>query len=140
MIWVHRPTVQQLNELSENTMSQLLGIEFTEVGDDYLIARMPVDDRTRQPLGRLHGGASAALAETVGSYAALFTIDDPTKGVPVGVSISSDHINGITEGMVFARAEPIRIGRRIQFWRIDIYREDETLICASRLTVTIIRP
>ncbi len=120
-------------------MTELLGIEFTEIGPDFLVARMPVDDRTRQPMGRLHGGASVALAETVGSYAALYCIEDPQLELPVGISINADHVSGISDGFVVARAQPLRLGRRLQVWQVNISNEQEQLICATRLTVALIR-
>jgi len=111
-----------------------LGIEFLEFGADFLKARMPVDSRTRQPAGILHGGASVALAETLGSIAAGLCVDREKKGI-VGLEINANHIRPVTEGWVTGVTRPIHIGNSTQVWEIRIYNEQDKLVCISRLTV-----
>lgn len=125
-------------EMSKNTLSDHLGIEFLEKGEDYLTARMPVDHRTRQPFGILHGGASVALAETLGSIASVFCLDDPAKQKAVGLEINANHLRPVTEGWVYGKVTPIHIGRRTHIWEIRITNEEEKLVCVSRLTVAIV--
>lgn len=134
IIWKNRPTLEQLRELSRNTMIEHLGIEILEIGDDYLKARMPVDQRTRQPDAVLHGGASAALAETLGSIAAGLCVDRETKRV-VGIEINANHIRPVHDGWVTGLTRPIHIGKTTQIWEIKIYNQEEKLVCISRLTV-----
>lgn len=129
-------SLDQLNENGENTMAAFLGMEFTEIGPDYLRMMMPVNDRTRQPYGLLHGGASAALAETVGSVASALIID-PAKQFAVGLDINCNHVRGIKEGYVHAIARPLHIGGTTHVWDIKICDEHNKLICVSRLTVAI---
>lgn len=114
-----------------------LGIEFTALGDDYLEGTMPVDERTTQPYGLLHGGASCVLAETLGSMAAHYVVD-PEKYQAVGVDITTHHLKSVTAGIVTGRATPIRIGRRMQVWDIAICDEQERPVCVSRLTVAVV--
>jgi 1,4-dihydroxy-2-naphthoyl-CoA hydrolase len=111
-----------------------LGIEYVEIGDDFLKARMPVDARTRQPAGLLHGGASAALAETLGSIAAGMCVDRETRTI-VGLEINANHIRPVTDGWVTGVATPIHVGNTTQLWDIRICNEQEKLVCVSRLTV-----
>jgi 1,4-dihydroxy-2-naphthoyl-CoA hydrolase len=115
-----------------------LGIEYMEVGTDYIKARMPVDHRTHQPLGMLHGGASTALAETLGSVAANLSVDEK-KYYCVGLEINANHIRSIKEGWVFGTAKPLHIGRSTQVWEILINNENEQLVCISRLTLAVIK-
>ncbi|WP_343667768.1 hotdog fold thioesterase [Chitinophaga sp.] len=129
-------SLDQLNENGENTMAAFLGMEFTEIGPDYLRMMMPVNERTRQPYGLLHGGASAALAETVGSVASALIID-PEKQVCVGLDINANHIRGIKEGYVHAVAKPLHLGSTTHVWDIRICDEHNKLVCISRLTVAI---
>lgn len=139
MLWKNSHIdVYTLNSLSSNTMAELLGIKFTEIGPDYLKATMPVDHRTHQPHGLLHGGASAVLAETIGSVAASLAIDE-TKYMGVGIEINCNHIRGKRSGIVTATAEPLHIGATTHVWDIKIRDEKERLICAGRLTVAIIK-
>lgn len=119
------------------SMPTHIGIEFTELGDDYLRARMPVDDRTRQPFGILHGGASVALAETLGSVGAGLVIDD-TKYRCVGQEINANHIRAIKDGFVTGTARPLHLGRRSHVWEIRIVDEQDRLVCISRITMAII--
>lgn len=125
-------------QMSKNTLSDHLGIEFLEKGDNYLIARMPVDHRTKQPFGLLHGGASVALAETLGSIASVLCLDDPAKQKAVGLEINANHLRSVTEGWVYGKVTPIHIGRRTHIWDIKITNEEEKLVCVSRLTVAIV--
>ncbi len=133
------PTVSltQLNAMSVNTLVSHLGIEFTEVGTDYLIARMPVDARTHQPLGLLHGGASVALAETLGSVAATLCVNRETQYC-VGLEINANHIKSIRQGFVIGRTTPVHVGKRTQVWEIRITNEQDELVCVSRLTLAVI--
>lgn len=128
---------QQLNQFIKGSMSEWLGIEYLEVGSDYIKARMPVDHRTQQPFGRLHGGASMVLAEELGSIAANLLLDN-TKQVAVGLDINGNHLKGAGEGIVTGIAKPIHIGKRYQVWEIKIENEEEQLICISRLTVAVV--
>ena len=131
-------TLDAIHSLSQNTISQHLGIEFTEVGADYLIARMPVDMRTHQPFGILHGGASVVLAETLGSIASYLCLKDPEKQRAVGLEINANHIRSVKEGFVYGKVTPIHIGKSTQIWDIKITNEEDKLVCISRLTVAII--
>lgn len=125
-------------QMSKNTLSEHLGIEFLEKGDDFITARMPVDHRTKQPFGLLHGGASVALAETLGSIASVLCLDDPLKQKAVGLEINANHLRSVTEGWVYGRVTPIHIGRRTHIWDIKITNEEEKTVCVSRLTVAIV--
>ncbi|OJW59676.1 MAG: thioesterase [Sphingobacteriales bacterium 50-39] len=131
-------TVPQLQALVPGTMGGVLGIELTEIGENFLRARMPVDERTRQPYGLLHGGASAALAETLGSVASAFVIDQ-TQYYCVGLEINANHIRGVRDGYVYGTATPLHLGKTTHVWDIRIYDEREKLVCVSRLTVAILR-
>jgi len=133
-IWKTQATVDQLTERSKDTLIEHLGIEYLEIGEDYLKARMPVDNRTKQPVGLLHGGASVALAETLGSIAAGLCIDTNKKGI-VGLEINANHIRPVTGGWVTGVTKPIHVGNTTQIWEIRIYNEQEKLVCVSRLTV-----
>lgn len=127
-----------MNERNRNTMSEWIGIEFYEVGKDYLLGRMPVDHRTIQPLGIVNGGAYCALAETIGSMAANMCLEDPEEAA-VGLDINANHIRSASKGFVYAKATPIHIGRKTHVWEIRITDEDEKLCCISRLTMSVIR-
>jgi 1,4-dihydroxy-2-naphthoyl-CoA hydrolase len=130
-------TVDHIQPLGKNTMGEHLGIEFIEVGEDFLKGRMPVDHRTRQPYGLLHGGASVALAETLGSVGAAYVVDRRQFNT-VGLEINANHVRGVREGFVTATARPIQIGKSTQVWEIRITDEREKLVCISRLTVAIL--
>ena len=130
-------TVQQLNDLSVNTMVKHLGIEFTEIGPMSLTAKMPVDQRTHQPFGLLHGGASVALAETLGSMAAALCVDLNVQHC-VGLDINANHVKGIKSGWVFGTTTPIHIGKKTHVWEIRITNEQQELVCISRLTIAVI--
>jgi 1,4-dihydroxy-2-naphthoyl-CoA hydrolase len=137
MVFVSRPTLDQLNFSREKNMVDHLGIVFTKLGDDYLEATMPVDHRTKQPMGLLHGGASVALAETLGSVAASLTID-LKKQACVGLEINANHIKSVREGLVKGVAKPIHLGKTTQIWEIKIYNEVGQLSCISRITMAIL--
>lgn len=137
MIFQQRTTAEQLNQESANTISQHIGIEFTEVGEDFVAAKMPVDARTHQPFGLLHGGASVVLAETLGSVGANLAIDQ-SKFYCVGLDINSNHLRGVREGFVYGKATPLHVGRSTQVWQIKIHSEAGKLINISRLTVAVV--
>lgn len=137
-IWKNNFTIELLNEMSKNTMGEYLGIEFTEFGDDFITAKMPVDHRTVQPMRLLHGGASVVLAETLGSVASWLCIDT-ARYAAVGLEINANHLRGVKENsMVIGTARPIRIGKTIHVWNIELQNERGDLCCISRLTVSII--
>ena len=137
MIWKHEPTIDVLNNLSKSTAVEHCGITFTEIGPDYLIASMPVDHRTIQPAGILHGGASVLLAETLGSVASSLCIEDLGSQLPVGIEINANHLKSVRHGLVFGRATPKRIGKTLQVWQIEIVDEKGDLVCTSRLTTMV---
>ncbi len=123
--------------MSEHTMVDHLGIEYLEVGTDFIRARMPVDYRTVQPMRMLHGGASVALAETLGSFAANITVDIE-KQYCVGLEINANHIKSVSEGYVYGITKPIHIGKNTQVWEIRITNEAEELVCISRITMAVL--
>lgn len=129
--------LNELNEQSRNTMAEFLDIHFSEIGPDYLKATMPVNVRTHQPYGLLHGGASAALAETVGSVASWLCIN-PEKQLCVGMEINCNHLRGKKDGLVTATASPLHLGATSHVWDIRIRDEQERLVCVSRLTVAVL--
>ena len=135
-IWKRDINLTALNALSENTLIAHLGIRYTEIGDDFIKAEMPVDQRTQQPFGVLHGGASAVLAETIGSLAGYLSIAE--NKMCVGVELNASHLRSVSEGIVTGIAKAVRIGRTLQVWQIDITDQAERLICSSRLTVSVI--
>jgi len=136
-IWIHEVTVQDLNQLSENTMVSHLRIEFTEIGDDYIQAKMPVDTFTQQPDHLLHGGASVTLAETLGSIAANLCLDR-SKKMSVGLEINANHIKQCRSGFVTGIAKPIHLGSSTQIWEIKITDERNSLVCIARLTMAVL--
>ena len=136
-IWRSQPTLEQLHELSRNTLAEHIGIRPTEIGPDYLRATMPVNSQTHQPMGVLHGGASVALAETVGSLAANMCVD-PKKYVCLGQEINANHLRPVSSGIVTATARPFHLGNRSQVWHIEIRDERDKLICVSRLTMAVV--
>ena len=127
-----------LDFIHTDSLGKHLGIEFTEAGEGYLMARMPVDNRTRQPFGILHGGASVVLAETLGSVASWMLLDDPEKQRAVGLEINANHIRPVRDGWVYGRCTPIHTGRTTQVWDIRITDEQGKLVCISRITIAII--
>lgn len=136
-IWFRDMTLDDINHLGRGNMIEHLGIEFYEIGPDFLKAKMPVDHRTHQPVGLLHGGASVTLAETLGSYAANFVID-PKHLYCVGQEINANHVRALREGWVFGVTRPLHLGRRSQIWEIQIEDEAERLVCVSRLTMAVV--
>ena len=129
--------IEKINKTLHNTMSAQLGIEITDIGEDFISGKMPVDERTVQPFGLLHGGASVALAETLGSIGGgikVYSNNEPG----VGIEINANHLKSARNGWVYGKATPIRIGKKIQVWNIEITNEDDDLICVSRLTLAVI--
>jgi 1,4-dihydroxy-2-naphthoyl-CoA hydrolase len=118
-------------------MVEHLGIEITEIGSDFLKGKMPVDHRTVQPMNILHGGASVALAETLGSIAAVLTVE-PSKYSCVGMEINANHIRPVSSGYVYATARPVHLGKKSQVWTIDIVNEQDKIVCVSRITMAVI--
>lgn len=137
MIWFKEYSIDDINRFSRNTMSEHLDIKFTSLGDDYLEAIMPVDQRTIQPAGLLHGGASVALAETIGSVGAYLTVD-PEKYQCVGLEINANHLRAKKSGVVTGTGRPIHKGKTTQVWEIKIMDEESKLICISRLTIAVL--
>jgi len=137
-IWKQAFTLEGVQQLSQNTMVDHLGIEFSAFGDDYLEATMPVNHRTVQPARLLHGGASVALAETIGSVASFLCIEDISTHMAVGVEINANHLRSATSGRVIGRVSPLRIGRKLHVWNIEIKDEQDRLICVSRLTIAVV--
>ncbi|MEY4905847.1 MAG: hypothetical protein RLZZ292_3662 [Bacteroidota bacterium] len=138
-IWKSAFDLESLNAINgKETIGGYIGIEFTEFGDDYLIAKMPVDHRTRQPMGLLHGGASVVLAETLGSVASVLCLEDWTKKAAVGLEINANHLSSARNGWVYGTVKPIRVGRTVHVWNIEIRDEKGKMICISRLTTSII--
>lgn len=137
-IWKHQPQVDDLNALGKNTLGEHLGLQFVAIGPDRIWASMPVDDRTKQPMGLLHGGANVALAETLGSVASHLCIPPAESKMAVGVEINANHLKSARSGRVYGMVEPIRIGKSIHVWRISIKNTRGQLLCTSRLTCMII--
>jgi 1,4-dihydroxy-2-naphthoyl-CoA hydrolase len=135
-IWKQDISLERINGWSANTMMETLGIRITEIGDDWLRGTMPVDHRTHQPYGLLHGGASVVLAETLGSTAAMLSLD-PSE-VAVGLDINANHIRGVRSGIVTGTARMVHIGRTTQVWEIRIETEAGELVCISRITMAVI--
>jgi 1,4-dihydroxy-2-naphthoyl-CoA hydrolase len=136
-IWHVQATVEDLNARSTGTLVGHLGIEYLEIGDDYIKARMPVDHRTLQPAGILHGGASVVLAETLGSVAA-FLCEDPEKKHCVGLEVNANHVRSVRSGYVYGIARPYHIGGSTQLWDIQITNEEHKLVCVARLTMAVL--
>lgn len=134
------PSLDVLNGLSQHTLMEHLDIRIEEVGDDYIKSSMPVDHRTHQPAGLLHGGASVALSESIGSIAGVLTVDDIATETVVGVEISAHHLRSVKEGRVYAITKPIKIGKKLQVWETNIFDENDHHICVSKLTtITVSR-
>ncbi|HET8898072.1 MAG TPA: hotdog fold thioesterase [Rhodanobacteraceae bacterium] len=136
-IWKTAPDLEQINGWSRNTLMEPLGIRITAFGDDWLAGTMPVDQRTHQPYGILHGGASVALAETLGSTAAMLCCD-PSTSRAVGLEINANHLRAVRSGLVTGTARPLHIGRSTQVWEIRITDETDRLTCVSRLTCAVV--
>ena len=131
-------TLEQIEAFQKNTMTDQLGIKITDYGNNYICGKMPVDHRTKQPYGLLHGGASVAFAETLGSIGAGMQIDYNNQSV-VGIEINASHLKSIKKGWVYGRAQPLRVGKTIQVWDVNITDKDDNLICVSRLTLAVIK-
>ena len=129
--------IDKIHNRSSSTMVGNLGIKITDIGENFVSGKMPVDERTKQPFGLLHGGASVALAETLGSVGAGMNIDRASQSV-VGIEINANHLKAVKRGWVFGKANAIRIGRKIQVWEIEIKDENENFVCKSRLTLAVI--
>ncbi len=136
-IWHTEPNLSDINSLNKNTLGETLGIEFTEIGSNYLVATMPVDERTKQPFGLLHGGANVALAETLGSVASLLAVNSEVF-IGVGVEINANHIKAVLGGKVRGVCSPLNVSGKNHVWDIKIYNEANELTCVSRFTCTII--
>jgi len=136
-IWKKEFDLKVLNDHAKNSMVEHVGIEFVEVGDNYLKAIMPVDHRTKQPMGLLHGGASVTLAETMGSTASFLVLEDGFYSV--GLEIKANHIKSATQGVVTGVVVPLHMGKTTQIWDISITNEDGELTCASRITMAVLK-
>lgn len=136
-IWRSNARLDELNIIGKNTMGEFIGIQFTEMGKDFLAATMPHSPKTQQPYGFIHGGANVVLAETLGSVAS-YLIADPTKFNCVGVEINASHLRSVTKGKVTGICKPIRLGRTLHVWQIDISNDKGQLTCVARLTVAIV--
>ena len=140
MIWKTPPTLEGMNAMGIDTLSDTLGMRFVEIGDDYLVAEMPVDGRTVQPFRLLHGGASVALAETLGSVAGFLSLAEPDTHIVVGVDINASHLRSVPEGgTVRGTVRPVRVGSTVQVWRIDVTDQRDRLVCVSRITCQVVR-
>lgn len=136
-IWFSKYTLAQLNAMSVGTIHEPLGVQFTEVGDDYIVAKMPVDARTTQPAGLLHGGASVVLAESLASIASYMSVD-PAKFRCVGIEVNANHVRAVTSGHVTGTARPVHIGKSTHVWDVRILDDAGRLVCVSRLTIAIL--
>ena len=137
-IWKQVVSPSTLNNLHRDTAAKHLGIEFLEVGEDFITARMPVDARTRQPYGLLHGGVSVVLAETLGSCGAAFAV--PLGWRAVGMEVNANHVKGVTHGWVTGTARPLHLGRTTQIWQTEIRNDAAELVCVSRITMALLPP
>ncbi len=133
----HKPSLEELNKINKGNMGEYLDIVYTDIGEDFLEGQMPVNNKTKQPYGLLHGGASVVLAETLGSLASQLCVDSK-KQFCVGIEINANHIKGIRSGHVKGKASAIHIGKKTHVWEIKIKDEQEDLVCISRLTVAVI--
>lgn len=138
-IWFNKDfSLEEINAMSIGTMAEYIGIRFSEIGDNFLKATMPVDDRTKQPYGLMHGGASAVLAETLGSVASALVLDQ-TVSLCVGLEINANHIRAARQGIVTGTATPLHLGASTHVWDIKIHDEKGKLVCVSRLTVAVLK-
>ena len=131
-------TLEQVNRSGKGNMVEHFGIEFTEITPEYICAKMPVDNRTMQPMGLLHGGASVVLAESVGSTASWLSLENPEKQAAVGVEINANHLKSAREGYVYAKCTALKVGRSMHVWDIKITNETGDLVCVCRLTTAVI--
>lgn len=134
---ITKPSLEELNKMNQGNMGEHLDIQYTAIGDDFLEGTMPVDHRTQQPYGLLHGGASVVLAESLGSLAANLCVDQ-SKYACVGLEINANHIRAVKSGRVKGRATIVHVGRRTQVWEIKIHNEKDQLVCLSRLTIAVV--
>ena len=135
-LWQKHPTLEEMQVACDNTLVQCLGIEFTAIGADFVEARMPVDERTMQPMGLLHGGASAALAETLGGAGAYLAVPEGT--ICLGLEINANHVRAMRGGRVTGTARALHVGRSTQLWEIRIENDEGKLVCVSRLTLAVV--
>lgn len=135
-IWTRPVSVEELHRIHQETAPAHLGMEFLEVGDDYIVGRLPVDQRTVQPYGVIHGGVNVVLAETLGSCGAIYCT--PPGQRVVGLDINANHIRGVTKGWVTGKASPVHVGRSTQVWHIEIRNDAGELSCVSRLTLAVL--
>jgi 1,4-dihydroxy-2-naphthoyl-CoA hydrolase len=137
MLWKNNVSLEYLNQMSVNTLNETLSIEFITIGNDFLVAKMPVDHRHRQPAGLLHGGANVVLAETLGSVASYLATKDPMQKKIVGIEINANHLRAVKEGYVYGKVTEIKVGKTLHVWQIEIKDEKEQLTCFSRITVGV---
>jgi 1,4-dihydroxy-2-naphthoyl-CoA hydrolase len=137
-IWKRPISVEELTAIHKGTAPEHIGMEFLEVGDDYIRARVPVDQRTRQPYGLLHGGVSVVLAETLGSCGAIYCCEPGYR--TVGLDINANHLKGASSGWVTGTTRPVHIGRSTQVWHIDLHNDAGELTCVSRITMAVLAP
>ncbi|TFG90553.1 MAG: hotdog fold thioesterase [Syntrophobacterales bacterium] len=137
-LWFRDYTLEELNQIMDDTLISHVGIEFVEIGDDFLCARMPVDQRTRQPMGILHGGASVVLAETLGSAASNLAVNRD-EFYAVGLEINANHVRSVASGYVIGTARPLHLGKTTQVWEMQIRDEDGNLVCVSRMTNVVLK-
>lgn len=137
MIWFRNYTIEEVDRSRNNSMGDFLGVEFVRITPDALYARMPVNERTRQPFGILHGGASCTLAESVGSVAGNLVVD-PDKKICVGLDIFTSHLKMVKEGFVTAIAKPVKLGGTVQVWEIPAYNDQDQLVSQTRLTLAVL--
>lgn len=138
VIWKKPVTIAELTKIHLGTAAEHLGLEFLEVGDDFIRARVPVDKRTIQPYGLLHGGVSVVLAETLGSCGAAYAAPDGHRAV--GLDINANHLKGVTSGWVTGHTYPVHIGRTTQVWQIDMRNDADEMTCVSRITMAVLAP
>ena len=132
-------SIAEINQFNKDTLMEQLGIECVEIGDDYIVSTMPVDHRTHQPMGLLHGGASAALIESIGSMGSTLLID-LEKEYPVGLEVNANHVSGVKSGSVKAIGKIVHAGKKTHLWQVDIYDQaTDRLVCTGRLTIMIIQ-
>src|SRR5688572_30120718 len=136
-IWTRPISVEELTAVHKGTAPEHIGMEFLEVGDDFIRARIPVDERTRQPYGLLHGGVSVVLAETLGSCGAVYACKPGTRCV--GLDINANHIRGATSGWVTGITKPVHVGRSTQVWAIELFDDAGNLTCVSRITMAVLK-
>ena len=137
-IWTRPVSVDELAAIHKDTAPAHIGLEFLEVGDDFIVGRVPVDHRTKQPYGLLHGGISVVLAETLGSCGAIYCA--PPGHRVVGLDINANHLRGATSGWVTGKATPVHVGRSTQVWHIEMRNDAGELTCVSRLTMAVLGP